>query len=432
MAEINFWDKEMECIPEKDLRRLQLERLKKVVNYVYEKVPYYRKKFEEKGVKPEDIKTLEDIKKLPFTTKEDLFVDYPYGLLAVPKKEVVRVHTSSGTTGKPKVSFFTKNDIEFSAELIARCLVMSGATKEDVLQNSMTYGLFTGAFIMHYGAEKIGMFVVPIGPGNTERQIELMKLFGTTCVHMTPSYALYVSSIILDRGIRNELKLKRAYLGAEPYSEETRKKIESMLDIDVYNCYGLSEMGGPGVAFECIYKNGLHIWEDAYLVEIINPETGEEVKEGEIGELVITSLCREAMPLIRYRTRDLTKVINGPCECGRTHKRISRILGRADDMFIVKGVNIFPQQIESVLMKIKEVAENYQIVLEGYHDFIVRVEIKQEFFDGRLERLLQLREKITEEIRKEIQVKPKVELLEPGTLPVSEGKAKRVIDKRKL
>ena len=432
MAEINFWDKEMECIPEKDLRRLQLERLKKVVNYVYEKVPHYRKKFEEKGVKPEDIKTLEDIKKLPFTTKEDLFVDYPYGLLAVPKEEVVRVHTSSGTTGKPKVSFFTKNDIEFSAELIARCLVMSGATKEDVLQNSMTYGLFTGAFIMHYGAEKIGMFVVPIGPGNTERQIELMKLFGTTCVHMTPSYALYVSSIILDRGIRKELKLKRAYLGAEPYSEETRKKIESMLDIDVYNCYGLSEMGGPGVAFECIYKNGLHIWEDAYLVEIINPETGEEVKEGEIGELVITSLCREAMPLIRYRTRDLTKVINGPCECGRTHKRISRILGRADDMFIVKGVNIFPQQIESVLMKIKEVAENYQIVLEGYHDFIVRVEIKQEFFDGRLERLLQLREKITEEIRKEIQVKPKVELLEPGTLPVSEGKAKRVIDKRKL
>jgi len=428
----SFWNKKVECLPEKELRKLQLERLQKIVSYVYERVPHYRKKFEEAGVKPEDIKSLEDVRKLPFTTKEDLFVDYPYGLLAVPKEEIVRVHTSSGTTGKPKAIFFTKNDIELGAELIARCLVMTGTTRGDVLQNSMTYGLFTGAFVMHYGAEKVGVFVVPAGPGNTERQLELMQLFGTTCVHMTPSYALYVASLIAERGIRDRLNLKRAYLGAEPYSEETRRKIEEMLGIDVYNCYGLSEMGGPGVGFECPAKDGLHIWEDAYLIEVVNPQTGEPVEDGEVGELVITSLCREAMPLIRYRTRDLTRVIPEPCSCGRTHKRISRMLGRADDMFIVKGVNIFPQQIESVLMGIKGVAQNYQIVLEGYNDFLVRVEIEKEFFDGRIERLLQLKEEITEKLRDEIQVRPKVELVEPGTLPVSEGKAKRVIDKRKL
>jgi phenylacetate-CoA ligase len=433
-VEVNFWNKQVETLPEKELRKLQLERLQKVVYTVYEKVPHYRKKFEEAGVKPSDIKSLEDIVKLPFTTKEDLFVDYPYGLLAVPKEKVIRLHTSSGTTGKPKAIFFTKNDIEIGAELIARCLVMTGTTKGDVLQNSMTYGLFTGAFIMHYGAEKVGVLVIPAGPGNTERQIELMKTFGTTCFHMTPSYALYVASVMQEKGIdpRKDLKLKRAYLGAEPYSEETRQKIENMLGIDVYNCYGLSEMGGPGVGFECVYKNGLHIWEDAYLVEIINPETGEPVKEGEVGELVLTSLCREAMPLIRYRTRDLTYFISEPCPCGRTHRRINRILGRSDDMFIVKGVNIFPQQIEAVLMRIKGVAQNYQIVLENYDEMIVKVEIDREFFDGRIERLLKLKEEITEKLREAILVRPKVELLEPGTLPVSEGKAKRVIDKRTL
>ena len=421
--EVNFWNKQVETLPEKELRKLQLERLQKVVYTVYEKVPHYRKKFEEAGVKPSDIKSLEDIVKLPFTTKEDLFVDYPYGLLAVPKEKVIRLHTSSGTTGKPKAIFFTKNDIEIGAELIARCLVMTGTTKGDVLQNSMTYGLFTGAFIMHYGAEKVGVLVIPAGPGNTERQIELMKTFGTTCFHMTPSYALYVASVMQEKGIdpRKDLKLKRAYLGAEPYSEETRQKIENMLGIDVYNCYGLSEMGGPGVGFECVYKNGLHIWEDAYLVEIINPETGEPVKEGEVGELVLTSLCREAMPLIRYRTRDLTYFISEPCPCGRTHRRINRILGRSDDMFIVKGVNIFPQQIEAVLMRIKGVAQNYQIVLENYDEMIVKVEIDREFFDGRIERLLKLKEEITERLREAILVRPKVELLEPGTLPVSEG-----------
>lgn len=432
--EVNFWDPKIETMPQQDLKALQLEKLKKVVTLVYERVPHYRKKFEEAKVKPEDIKSLEDVVRLPFTTKEDLFVDYPYGLLAVPLEEVVRLHTSSGTTGKPKALFFTKKDIDAQAELIARNLVMTGTTRGDVLQNSMTYGLFTGALVMHYGAEKLGVLVIPAGPGNTERQIELMKTFGTTCFHMTPSYALYVASVILNKGLdpRRDLKLKRAYLGAEPYTEETRKKIEELLGIDVYNCYGLSEMGGPGVGFECVYKEGLHIWEDAFLVEIVNPETGEPVKEGEIGELVLTSLNREGMPLIRYRTRDLTFFFTEPCACGRTHRRISRILGRADDMFIVRGVNIFPQQIEAVLMGIKGVAQNYQIVLENYDEMIVKVEIDREFFDGRIEKLLKLKEEIVEKLREAILVKPKVELLEPGTLPVSEGKAKRVIDKRTL
>jgi len=433
-VEVNFWDPKIETMPQQDLKALQLEKLKKVVTLVYERVPHYRKKFEEAKVKPEDIKSLEDVVRLPFTTKEDLFVDYPYGLLAVPLEEVVRLHTSSGTTGKPKALFFTKKDIDAQAELIARNLVMTGTTRGDVLQNSMTYGLFTGALVMHYGAEKLGVLVIPAGPGNTERQIELMKTFGTTCFHMTPSYALYVASVILNKGLdpRRDLKLKRAYLGAEPYTEETRKKIEELLGIDVYNCYGLSEMGGPGVGFECVYKEGLHIWEDAFLVEIVNPETGDPVKEGEIGELVLTSLNREGMPLIRYRTRDLTFFFTEPCACGRTHRRISRILGRADDMFIVRGVNIFPQQIEAVLMGIKGVAQNYQIVLENYDEMIVKVEIDREFFDGRIERLLKLKEEIVEKLREAILVKPKVELLEPGTLPVSEGKAKRVIDKRTL
>jgi len=431
---MQFWNKELETVPRQKLEQLQLERLKKVLKRVYQKVPHYRKKFQEAGANPLNIKSLDDIKFFPFTTKEDLFVDYPYGLLTVSPEKVIRLHTSSGTTGKPKAIFFSKKDINNSAELIARCLVMTGATKGDILQNSMTYGLFTGAFVMHYGAEKVGILVIPAGPGNTERQINLMKDFGTTMLHITPSYALYVASVLYDKGIdpRKDLKLKRAYLGAEPYSEETRKKIENMLGIDIYNCYGLTEMNGPGVGFECIYKDGLHIWEDNFLMEIINPATGQSVADGEIGELVLTTLNREAMPLIRYRTRDLTRIILEPCRCGRTHRRISRILGRSDDMFIVKGVNIFPQQIEQVLMGIKGVAQNYQIILEAYDEMVIKVEIDRELFDGKIEKLIRLKDEIVDKIRSATMVKPKVELLEPGTLPVSEGKAKRVIDKRTI
>ncbi len=431
---MQFWNKEAETLKKQKLRELQLERLKKTLRRVYQKVPHYRAKFQQAKVKPDDIKYLEDVNKLPFTTKEDLYVDYPFGLVTLPIEKLIRLHTSSGTTGKPKAIFFSKKDINNSAELIARCLVMTGAKQGDILQNSMTYGLFTGAFVMHYGAEKVGILVIPAGPGNTERQINLMRDFGTTMIHITPSYALYVASVIYDKGIdpRRDLKLKRAYLGAEPYSEETRKKIEDMLGIDIYNCYGLTEMNGPGVGFECKYKAGLHIWEDNFLMEVINPDTGEPVKEGEIGELVLTTLNREAMPLIRYRTRDLTRIIPQPCKCGRTHRRISRILGRSDDMFIVKGVNIFPQQIEQVLMSIKGVAQNYQIVLESYDEMTVKVEIDRELFDGKIERLIKMKEEIIDKIRSATMVKPKVELLEPGTLPISEGKAKRVIDNRTI
>ncbi len=429
-----FWQKQVETMDRMTLEAFQLQKLQKTVRNVYKKVPYYRDKFDELGVRPADIKTLKDVRKLPFTTSDDLRCNYPYGMLAVPGDNVVRLHTSSGTTGKPKAIFFSAKDINNAAQLIARCLVMTGMTRGDVLQNMMTYGLFTGALIMHYGAEKLGVLVIPAGSGNTDRQIALMQDFNSTAVHITPSYALYLGAALQKRGIdpREGLKLKRAYLGAEPYSEETRGKIEDIFGIDVYNSYGLTEMNGPGVGFECTEKNGMHIWGDMFLMEIINPETGEQVREGEVGELVFTTLQRDAMPIIRYRTRDLTSVLPGKCKCGRTHSRISRIIGRSDDMFIVKGVNIFPQQIEQVLMCIKGVAENYQIVLGSYDDMTIRVEISRGLFDGNIEHLLALKSLITDKVRSAVLVKPQVELLESGTLPVSEGKAKRVIDNRTL
>jgi phenylacetate-CoA ligase len=298
----------------------------------------------------------------------------------------------------------------------------------------MTYGLFTGALVMHYGAEKVGVLVIPAGPGNTKRQIALMQDFGTTTLHLTPSYALYLTTVMTNEGIvpQKDLALRRAYMGSEPYSEETRKKIEDFFDIDVYNSYGLSEMNGPGVAFECAEKNGMHLWEDNFIMEIIDPETGESLPEGEKGELVLTTLYREAMPILRYRTRDITMILPEKCPCGRTHRRISRIIGRSDDMIIVRGVNIFPQQIERVLMGVRAVAQNYQIVLESYDQMTVRVEIAKELFDGKVDHLVNLQNEITEKLRSEILVKPKVELLEPGTLPVSEGKSVRVIDRRTL
>ncbi|HIJ60064.1 MAG TPA: phenylacetate--CoA ligase [Nitrospirae bacterium] len=429
-----FWNEELETIEENKLRNLQLKLLRDTIGRVYFNVPFYRDRFQQINLKPDDINFVQDINRLPFTTREDILNNYPTGLLAVPRDEMVRVHTSSGTTGKPKAIFFTKNDIDKAADLIARCLVMTGMRKNDVLQNMMTYGLFTGALVMHYGAEKVGVLIVPSGPGNTERQIMLMKDFHTTALHITPSYALYLADYIKTKGIEpaKDLYIKRAYLGAEPYSEETRKKIEEMLSIDVFNSYGLSEMNGPGVAFECEYKKGMHIWEDNFIVEIIDPDTGEVLQDGQKGEMVLTTLQREGMPLIRYRTRDITTIIPERCPCGRTHRRIDRIFGRSDDMFIVKGVNIFPQQIENVLMATKGVAQNYQIVLESLDNMIVKVEIAKDLFDGNVMHLVNLQNKIVESLKKEILVKPKVELLEPGALPFSEGKAKRVIDNRTL
>ena len=429
-----FWQKDIETISRKALEELQLKRLKQTVRRAYKNIPFYKESFSKLNIKPNDITSVKDIRKLPFTTREDLRENYPFGMLAVGKEQVVRLHTSSGTTGKPKAIFFSRKDVDQAAELIARCLIMTGIRKDDVLQNMMTYGLFTGALVMHYGAEKVGVLVIPAGPGNTKRQIALMQDFKTTTLHLTPSYALYLASVMSNEGLvpGRDLSLRRAYMGSEPYSEETRNKIEKFFGIDVYNSYGLSEMNGPGVAFECMEKNGMHLWEDNFIMEIIDPDTGEKVPEGEKGELVLTTLCREAMPILRYRTRDIVTIIPGKCKCGRTHRRISRIIGRSDDMIIIRGVNIFPQQIERVLMGIKAVAQNYQIVLEAYDHITVRVEISKDLFDGRVEHLVNLQNEITEKLRSEILVKPKVELLEPGTLPVTEGKATRVIDKRTL
>jgi len=429
-----FRQKDIEMISRRALEELQMKRLKQTVRQAYKNIPFYKEHFSKLHIQPKDVISLKDIRKLPFTTREDLREYYPFGMLAVTKAQVVRLHTSSGTTGKPKAIFFTKKDVDRAAELIARCLIMTGVAKDDVLQNMMTYGLFTGALVMHYGAEKVGVLVIPAGPGNTKRQLALMQDFKTTTLHITPSYALYLASVMQNEGLdpQKDFTLRRAYLGSEPYSEETRKKIEKFFHIDVYNSYGLSEMNGPGVAFECREKNGMHLWEDNFIMEIIDPDTGETKPDGEKGELVLTTLYREAMPILRYRTSDITRILPGKCKCGRTHRRISRIIGRTDDMIIVRGVNIFPQQVERVLMGIKAVAQNYQIVLESYDQMTVRVEIVKELFDGKVDRLVNLRNEITEKIRSEILVRPKVELLEPGTLPVSEGKSIRVIDKRTL
>jgi len=429
-----FWDSDCETIERRALERRQLEQLRKTVRGVATQVPFYRQRFAEHGVKPEDIESLSDLRRLPFTTSADLRANYPNGLLAVDRDQIARLHTSSGTTGKPKAIFFSKGDIDRAADLIARCFVMTGVTRRDVFQNMMTYGLFTGALVMHYGAEKVGCMVIPAGPGNSERQLLLMQDFRTTVIHLTPSYALYFAGFLEKQRVdpRRDLALRRAFVGAEPHTEETRKKIQESLGIEVYNSYGLSEMNGPGVAFECVHKTGMHLWEDQYLLEILDPQTDEPVPEGATGELVLTTLTREAMPLIRYRTRDLTAIIPGPCACGRTHRRIGRITGRTDDMLIVRGVNIYPQQIERVLMAMPGLGHNYLITLSGLDEMTIQAELAAAAFDGQVEHLVQLQSRVMEKLRAEILVKPKVELVPPGSLPVSEGKAKRVIDHRVL
>jgi phenylacetate-CoA ligase len=429
-----FWDEKIETFARPALERLQLDRLRTTVARVQRHAPFYREQLTARGLRPRDIRTLRDLRSLPFTTREDLRATYPYGLLAVPRERALRLHTSSGTTGKPKAIFFSARDVDSAADLAARCFVMTGATPADVFQNMMTYGLFTGALVMHYGAEKVGMMVIPAGPGNTDRQLLLMQDFGTTLVHLTPSFALYLADVLEKKGIdaRRDLHLRKAYVGAEPYTDETRHKIEAALGVFVYNSYGLSEMNGPGVAFDCPQRSGMHLWEDHFLMEVVDPQTGEPVDDGEHGELVLTTLVREAMPILRYRTRDITRILRGRCRCGRTHRRIERITGRADDMFIVRGVNVYPQQIERVLMGVPALGRNYQILLEALDELTVKVELSPQSFDGRLDHLVHLEKQLVESLRAEIVVRPKVELLPPGALPVSEGKALRVVDRRKL
>ncbi len=433
-----IWNPKFETMPRKELEEVQLIRLKRILRYVYERVPFYRKKFDEAGVDPDKLKTLYDIKHFPFTTKDDLRDNYPFGLFAVPMDKVVRIHASSGTTGKPTVVGYTKNDLEVWAEVVARIVSAGGVSAGDRVQVAFGYGLFTGGFGLHYGLEKVGATVIPASSGNTQRQIKLMMDFETTALVCTPSYALYIADVLKESGIdpKKKLKLKYGLFGAEPWSEQMRKQIESKLGITATDNYGLSEIIGPGVSGECVeYRDGLHINEDHFLVEIIDPQTGEPLPEGERGELVITTLTKEALPLIRYRTRDITSITKEPCKCGRTTARMRRVTGRTDDMFIIRGVNVFPSQVESVLLEIEGVEPHYQIILdrEGPLDTMeVRVEVDEHLFHDEMKKLVELEEKIRSKLESVIGLKIKVRLVEPRTIERTSGKSKRVIDRRKI
>ena len=397
--------------------------------------PFYKERLGRLGITPAAIATPEDVQKLPFTTKDDLRGAYPTGLVAVPQSELVRLHASSGTTGSPVIVCHTQDDINAWADLMARCMHMVGIRKSDVFQNMSGYGLFTGGLGIHYGAERLGCLTIPAGAGNTRRQLKLIRDLNVTAVHILPSYALYLGNMLIDEGVDpRSLPPRVALIGAEPHSEEIRQRIEYLLGLKAYNSYGLSEMNGPGVAFECLAQNGLHVWEDAFIAEIVDPETGAPVPEGEFGELVMTTLTRRGMPIIRYRTRDITRFLPGECLCGRKHRRIDRISGRSDDLFIVKGCNIYPMQIEQALMAFPEVGDNYLIILEhvdNMEQLRVQVEIRPDFFVEDMRALVGLQKAIAHRLRDEILVTPKIDLVQMNSLPVTEGKAKRVEDRRR-
>ena len=429
-----YYNPELETMPRKELERLQLERLQHTVRHCMN-AEFYRKKFAELGITPDDIKSLDDVRRLPFTTKEDLRENYPFGLACVPMRDCTRLHSSSGTTGNPTVVLHTKKDLDEWATAVARCLWMVGSRPEDVFQNSAGYGMFTAGLGFQYGAEAVGMLTVPAAAGNTTRQIKFIRDFGTTVLHAIPSYASRIYEVMREEGVdpRRDTKLRVLCIGAEPHSEEQRQRIEENLGVKAYNSYGISEMMGPGVAFECPQQNGLHIWEDYFIVEIIDPVTLEPLPDGELGELVLTTINREAMPLLRYRTRDLTRILPGECPCGRHHRRLDRMKGRSDDMIILKGVNIFPIQIETILMQFQELASDYLITLETLDNndaMTVEVERKDLHIDD-YTKLQALGREITRQLRDEILITPKVKLVPKGTLPKSEGKAVRVKDLRK-
>ncbi|MBO7602174.1 MAG: phenylacetate--CoA ligase [Bacteroidaceae bacterium] len=436
MSYSDYFNPEVETLSVEGLKALQLERLQKTVRHCMNS-PFYQKKFQELGITPEDIKTLDDVQKLPFTSKEDLRENYPFGLACVPMKDCVRLHSSSGTTGNPTVVLHTQKDLEEWANAVARCLWMVGSRPEDVFQNSAGYGMFTAGLGFQYGAEKVGMLTVPAAAGNTIRQIKFIKDFGTSVLHAIPSYASRIYEVMKEEGVdpRKDTKLRVLCIGAEPHSEEQRQRIEQNLGVKAYNSYGISEMMGPGVAFECQEQNGLHIWEDYFIVEIIDPVTLKPVPDGELGELVLTIINREAMPLLRYRTRDLTRILPGECPCGRHHKRLARLQGRSDDMMILKGVNIFPIQIEKILLGFKELSTDYLITLETVDSndiMTIEVEISQMFTDD-YSRLKALEREITRQLKDEILITPRVKLVPKGSLVVSdEKKAVRVKDLRKL
>lgn len=431
-----YWNQSRECMPREEMQKLQNERLIKTVKRVYHNVPYYRARMQEKGIEPGDIKGIEDLPKLPFTYKQDLRDNYPFGTFAVPLSEIVRIHASSGTTGKKTVVGYTRSDIERWSEVMARTLVSAGATKESVIQVAYGYGLFTGGLGAHYGAEKLGASVIPISGGNTRLQVEIMKDFGTTILACTPSYALYMAEEIEEAGIKlSELKLKAGVFGAEPCSDAMRNEIERKLGILAIDIYGLSEVIGPGVASECPCKCGLHIQEDHFIPEIIDPETEEVLPPGSQGELVFTTITKEGLPLIRYRTRDVSSLEYSPCACGRTLVRMSKVTGRTDDMLIIRGVNVFPSQIESVLLEMGDTAPHYLIIVDRVSNLDVMevwVEMTSTMFSDEVKRIEDIEKNIRKRIEDTLGISVQVKLVEPKSIERSQGKAKRVIDKRKI
>lgn len=431
-----IWNKEAECMSKEDRELLQLLRLRNVAQKAYDNVPYYKKRFDEVGIKPGDIRTLKDIEKLPLTTKDDLRKAYPFGMFAVPPRKIVEIHTSSGTTGKPTVSGYTKKDIEIWSEVMARGLTMFGVTEDDIIQNTHGYGLFTGGFGVHYGAQTIGATVIPISTGQTKRQIEIMEDFGTSVVIFTPSYGLYLAEVAEEENLDTEkLNLTSVGFGAEMWTEEMRKEIEKRFNAPAYNIYGLTEIIGPGVALECPVQKGLHVMEDHFYPEIIDSETLETLPEGEKGELVLTTLSREGMPIIRFRTKDITALNRKECSCGRTLVKMDRITGRTDDMLKIRGVAVFPSQIEKALLKMDGLEPHYQIIVtrpQHLDELEVQVETSAKLFSDEVKELVGIKKRIENYIHNEIGLRVNVTLVEPKTLPRSEGKAVRVIDKRKF
>lgn len=430
-----IWNESKECMSRDEMHHMQSVRLSKLVKRIYHNVPYYRKKMQEVGIEPWDIKTVEDISKLPFTTKEDLRDNYPFGLFAVPMTEVVRLHASSGTTGKATVVGYSRRDIEIWTECVTRVLAMAGIGKDDKIQVSYGYGLFTGGLGLHYGAENVGATVVPMSTSGTKKQITMMEDFKCTAVACTPSYLLHLIEEIKEKGNLSEVHLKAAICGGEPWTDNMRENIENNLNIKAYDIYGLSEIMGPGVAADCRYHKGLHIYEDHFLPEIINSDTLEQVPEGEAGELVITTLTKEAFPLIRYRTKDLTSISYDKCDCGRTLARISRFTGRSDDMLVIRGVNVFPSQVEAALLELGETKPYYMIIVDRVDNmdtFEVWVEVDEKFFSDEIRELEKLRQKIAHGLRQALGLNVKVKLVEPKTIERTSGKSTRVIDKRIL
>lgn len=430
-----IWNPTKECMNREQMRELQGERLKKLVQRVYHDTPFYRHKMQEMDVRPEDIKSVDDIVKLPFTTKQDLRDNYPYGLFAVPMSEIIRLHASSGTTGKPTVVGYTRKDLSVWAEMIARCLAAYGTDRDDIFSVGYGYGLFTGGLGLHYGVENLGATVIPMSTGNTAKQVQLLHDFGATALASTPSYALYLAEAIADAGLRQEMKLRIGIFGAEPWGERMRAQIEEKLGIKAYNIYGLSEIMGPGVSHECEYKDGSHIIEDHFFPEIVDTTTLEQLPYGETGELVFTTLTKEGLPLLRYRTKDLCSLNDAPCSCGRTSVRMGRIMGRSDDMLIIRGVNVFPSQVEGVILEMAELEPHYMLVVDRENNldkFQVQVEVREQFYSDEISRMVELKKKISHRLQSVLGISADVKLMEPRSIPRSEGKAKRVIDNRKI